>query len=217
MSKPSIILLIASSLDGRIAYPSGGETHLGSIEDKRLLSESLSNVDATLFGSGTLKSHKSTFLIKNYSTTGEIQISNKQPISLIAGDFKKFSYEWPYFKQPIKRWLITGKNGQLIDKGNFEKQIFFDNCWKKTFSKLQKEGISSIALLGGSKLIYSIALENLIDEIKITIVPRIIGGKYTWIPSIETNKIFNFKIDWNIKSIKQLSTDEILIHYTKNQ
>ena len=52
MKKPEIILVIASSLDGRIAYPQGGETHLGSGYDKKLLNKSLTTVDATLFGSG---------------------------------------------------------------------------------------------------------------------------------------------------------------------
>ena len=64
MKRPEIILIIASSLDGRIAFPQGGETHLGSKYDKKLLNKSLANVDATLFGSGTLKAHQSTFLVK---------------------------------------------------------------------------------------------------------------------------------------------------------
>ena len=64
MKKPEIILVIASSLDGRIAFPQGGESHLGSIHDRKLLNKSLTKVDATLFGSGTLKAHQSTYLIK---------------------------------------------------------------------------------------------------------------------------------------------------------
>ena len=64
MKRPEIILVIASSLDGRIAFPKGGETHLGSEYDKQLLNKSLTKVDATLFGSGTLKVHQSTFLIR---------------------------------------------------------------------------------------------------------------------------------------------------------
>ena len=64
MKKPEIILIIATSLDGRIAFPQGGESHLGSEYDKKLLSKFLTKVDATLFGSGTLKAHQSTFLIK---------------------------------------------------------------------------------------------------------------------------------------------------------
>jgi len=33
LSIPRVIIVIASSLDGRIAFPRGGESHLGSEED----------------------------------------------------------------------------------------------------------------------------------------------------------------------------------------
>ena len=54
MSIPRVIIVIASSLDGRIAFPGGGESHLGSEEDKKMLNQHLSMVDATIFGLGTL-------------------------------------------------------------------------------------------------------------------------------------------------------------------
>ena len=47
---------------------------------------------------------------------------------------------------------------------------------------IKKAGINRLALLGGANLINSFIKEDLIDEIKITIAPRIIGGKFTWIP-----------------------------------
>ena len=65
MSIPRVIIVIASSLDGRIAFPGGGESHLGSEEDKKMLNQNLSMVDATIFGLGTLIAHQSTYLIKN--------------------------------------------------------------------------------------------------------------------------------------------------------
>ena len=57
--------------------------------------------------------------------------------------------------------------------------------------------------------------EDLITDIKITIIPRILGGKYTWIPPEQTSKIFNLKRLWEIKSIKNLMNNEIYIHYKK--
>ena len=62
MSIPRVIIVIASSLDGRIAFPSGGESHLGSEEDKKMLNQNLSMVDATIFGLGTLKAVSYTHL-----------------------------------------------------------------------------------------------------------------------------------------------------------
>ena len=62
MSIPRVTIVIASSLDGRIAFPDGGESHLGSKEDRKMLDKNLSLVDATIFGLGTLKAHQSCLL-----------------------------------------------------------------------------------------------------------------------------------------------------------
>ena len=215
MKTPNIEIIIASSLDGRIAFPCGGESHLGSKEDRKMLDENLSIVDATIFGFGTLKAHQSTYLVKNHCKNGEIKIDAKQPISIVASNSKKFCQNWNYFKQPIKRWLISSHKKDGLENINFEKEIIYKNSWSQTLVTLKKMGIDRIAILGGGKLINSFVKEDLINEIKITIVPRIIGGKFTWIPPEQTNKIFSLKQFWNIKSIKELDKNEILIHYTR--
>ena len=216
MRKPEIILVIASSLDGRIAFPQGGESHLGSAYDKKLLNKSLTKVDATLFGSGTIKAHQSTFLIrkKNFLKNRQ-EISVNQPISIVAGNSKNFSKNWKYFNQPIKRWLISSDRNIKDSKVNFDKVLFYENSWLHTLNILKKEGIKRIALLGGAKLIESFFREDLIDEIKITICPKVIGGQYTWIPFKEKNEIFNFENRWKIKITKVLKTSEVFIHYKK--
>ena len=215
MSIPSVTIVIASSLDGRIAFPDGLESHLGSDEDRKMLDKNLSKVDATIFGLGTLKAHKSTYLIKNRCKSSEIKISKNQPISIVASNSRNFCKNWSYFRQPIRRWLISSNRIDNSKKNDFEKEIFFQNSWKSTLIKLKKEGINNLALLGGAKLINSFIKEDLISDIKITIIPIIIGGQYTWIPSEQTNEIFNLKRFWEIKSIENLKNNEIYIHYKK--
>ena len=215
MSIPRVTIVIASSLDGRIAFPDGGESHLGSKEDRKMLDKNLSFVDATIFGLGTLKAHKSTYLIKNNFETKEAKISKSQPISIVASNSKKFNRNWKYFRQPIRRWLISSNKVDNSLNNDFEKQVFFENSWEKTLISLKKQGINDLALLGGAKLINSFIKEDLITDIKITIVPRIIGGRYTWIPTEQTNEIFNLKRLWEIKSIKNLMNNEIHVHYKK--
>jgi len=216
LKKPEIILVIASSLDGRIAFPQGGPTHLGSKYDKKLLSKSLRKVDATLFGSGTLKAHQSTFLIKKKNfLKNRHEILANQPISIIAGNSNNFSKSWKYFNQPIKRWLISSDRNIKDSKVNFDKTFYYANSWLHTLNTLKNEGIKKIALLGGTKLIESFFKEDLIDEIKITICPKVVGGKYTWIPFKEKNEIFNFENKWKIKGTKIFKTSEIFMHYTK--
>jgi len=215
LSIPRVTIVIASSLDGRIAFPEGGESHLGSEEDRKILNQNLSMVDATIFGLGTLKAHESTYLIKNRDENNEAKISKKQPISIVASNSLKFNNTWKYFRQPIKRWLISSSKVENFSNNEFEKKIFFENSWGKTLLSLQKQGINDLALLGGTKLINSFIKEDLITDIKITIIPRIIGGRYTWIPPDQSNEIFNLKRLWEIKSIKNLMNNEIHVHYKK--
>ena len=215
MSIPRVTIVIASSLDGRIAFPEGGESHLGSEEDRKMLNQNLSMVDATIFGLGTLKAHESTYLIKNRNENNEAKISKSQPISIVASNSKKFNSNWKYFRQPIRRWLISSSKVDNSSNNEFEKQLFFEGSWGKTLISLKKQGINDLALLGGAKLINSFIKEDLITDLKITIIPQIIGGRYTWIPPEQTNEIFNLKRLWEIKSIKNLMNNEIHVHYKK--
>ena len=115
----------------------------------------------------------------------------------------------------IRDRLISSNKIDNSSNNDFEKQLTFEDSWGKTLIKLKKQGINDLALLGGAKLINSFIKEDLISDIKITIIPRIIGGKYTWIPPEKTNEIFNLKRLWEIKSIKNLMNNEIHIHYEK--
>jgi len=215
LSIPSVIIVIASSLDGRIAFPGGGESHLGSEEDKKMLNQNLSTVDATIFGLGTLIAHQSTYLIKNLNDNDEVNISKSQPISIVASNSKNFNSNWKYFRQPIRRWLISSSKVDNSSDNDFEKQLFFEDSWSKTLISIKKQGINDLALLEGAKLINSLIKKDLITDIKITIIPQINGGKYTWIPPEKTNKIFNLKRLWEIKSVKNLMNNEIHVHYKK--
>ena len=215
MSIPRVTIVIASSLDGRIAFPEGGESHLGGKEDRQMLNQNLSKVDATIFGLGTLKAHESTYLIKNRNENNEAKISKSQPISIVASNSKNFNSNWKYFRQPIQRWLISSSKVDNSSNNDFEKQLIFEDSWRTTLITLKKQGINDLALLGGTKLINSFIKEDLITDLKITIIPQIIGGRYTWIPPEQTNEIFNLKRLWEIKSMKNLMNNEIHVHYKK--
>ena len=207
--------MLASSIDGRLSFPINKSTDLGSIEDKKILNNAISKVDATIFGSGTLKIHQSTYLIKKFINNTKFTIKDSQPISIIAGNPYNFDKKWIYFNQPIKRWLINSNKQKISKDLNFDKEFIYTNSWLQTLSNIKKEGVKKIALLGGAKLIHSFMMEDLIDEIKITIVPKIIGGKYIWLPYKKNEKLLDFNNEWIIKSFKKLQTNEIFIHYQK--
>ena len=108
MKNPWVRLVLASSIDGRIAYPEGGKTQLGQSGDRLVLEEALSLSDAILMGGQTLRDHQSICIIKNKRLLKKRILDGKaeQPISLIASNQSDFPINWLFFKQPVQRWLL---------------------------------------------------------------------------------------------------------------
>ena len=55
---------------------------------------------------------------------------------------------------------------------------------------LTNQGLSKIVLLGGSNLISYFLIEDLINELQITITPQLLGGNYCWVSAKLNNLAF---------------------------
>ena len=222
MKKKWVRLVLASSIDGRIAYPEGGKTQLGQSGDRFVLEESLAWSDGILMGGQTLRDHQSICIIKNKILLKQRASEGKheQPIALIASNQNNFPVNWLFFNQPIQRWLLqdqSKKNEPLLPNG-FDKKINLKITWRDSLEHLRQRGIEKIVLLGGVTLISAFLLEDIIDELQITITPNILGGDYCWVSSkiITLNTIINKKNNWILKENKDLGNNELLIRYFKN-
>ena len=222
MKKYWVKLVLASSIDGRIAYPEGGKTNLGQSGDRLALEESLAWSDGILMGGQTLRDHQSICIIKNKALLKQ-RISegkNAQPIALIASNQKIFPTNWLFFQQPLPRWLLqkpNSKNDTMTPNG-FDKKINLKINWRTSLYDLSQEGIKRIVLLGGANLISAFLLEDLIDELQITITPYLLGGDYCWVSSNlkSVNGIMNRKNNWILKESKKIGNNELLKKYFKN-
>ncbi len=221
MKKQWVKLVIASSIDGRIAYPEGGKTQLGKSGDRLVLEESLAWSDGILMGGQTLRDHKSICVIKNKKLIQKriMEGKNEQPISLVASNQINFSTNWLFFKQPIQRWLLQNQNNETQVPNGFDKRINLKLKWSDSLNDLNQKGISKIVLLGGTNLISSFLIEDLINELQITITPYLLGGNYTWVSSKlnDINAMMNFDNNWILKESKKLGNNELLIRYFKSQ
>ena len=222
MKNSWVRLVLASSIDGRIAYPEGGKTQLGQSGDRLVLEEALSWSDAILMGGQTLRDHQSICIIKNKRLLKKRILDGKaeQPISLIASNQSDFPINWLFFKQPVQRWLLqkeTKNNDNQLPNG-FHKRINLKFRWRDSLNDLNDEGLSKIVLLGGAKLISSFLIEDLINELQITITPHLLGGSHCWVSSKlnNLNKMINHSENWILKETKQIGNNELLIRYFRN-
>ena len=222
MKKNWVKLVLASSIDGRIAYPEGGKTQLGKSGDRLVLEESLAWSDGILMGGQTLRDHQSICVIKNKNLLNQrtLEGKNEQPIALIASNQIDFPANWLFFKQPLQKWLIQkqDKKNEIMLPNGFDKKINLKLTWRDSLDDLYQKGIAKIVLLGGANLISAFLLEDLIDELQITITPDLLGGGYCWVSSDlrNLNTIMNKKNNWILKESKKLGNNELLIRYFRN-
>ncbi|KGG13269.1 MULTISPECIES: RibD family protein [Prochlorococcus] len=218
LNTPYIRLVIVISIDGRVCDRNGLSQTIGGIGDRKVLENALAWSDATLMGTGTLKALKNICLIHNLNSLEKRNLEGKdnQPISLVIGKSQNISPEYDYFKQPVKRWLISTEDENKINskvKNKFTMILKKKFTWSETLSDLQKLGLSKIVLLGGPKLIESFLIEDRINELQLTIAPKILGGDYPWLNYKDS---YN-ESKWLLKETKVLENDELLVRYIRNK
>ncbi len=221
LNLPRVRLVIAISLDGRLALSSGGKANLGKEGDRKILEEALAWADATLMGRTTLSIHQSTCLIHNKGLIKQRRQDGRspQPVSLIVSKHGAFDSSWKFFKQPLEKWLLSpNKMSKLISKP-FDNQLLMSRTWGETLNELKKEGFSKIVLLGGTKLITSLLLEDKIDELQLTFVPRILSGKYSWTSLTMNNLPIGLTKEnaWELEDALNLGGSEVLLKYLRNR
>ncbi len=226
-TKPWVRLVLAISIDGRLAMPFNNSKSLGGQGDRRVLEEALAWSDGALLGGGTLRIHRNTCLI-NSAELIQKRLSEKrteQPISLVASRWEGTSLDLDFFKQPLERWLIrtvqitSSSPDKNIPPKGFHSMIPFAGCWSATLKKLFEFGLSRIVLLGGAHLVSSFLQEDLVDELQLTVVPRVIGGSYSWIP-FDANpmpKTIAEPDSWILKSHSVLGENEFLLRYFRKR
>lgn len=177
--KPYIILSSAMTIDGKIASKTG-DPELSDEVDWKEVHKLRTQVDAIMVGKGTILKDNPKLHIKFYDHTGYYRIVVDSNLAIpIESNVISFQPEiYPTIicttenvsLNEIKKY--EEKKVKVIKAGTRERVDL-----KKLMPLLKDCGINSILLEGGGNLNWSFIEEDLIDEIRITVAPWIVGGK----------------------------------------
>lgn len=178
-SKPYIILSAAMTIDGKIATKEG-DSELSDKADWKEVHKLRTQVDAIMVGKNTILKDNPKLHIKYYNHKGyyRIVLDSNLTIPLESNVIS--------FQQEIYPTIIcTTENVPLTNQKKYEDRgvkIIKAGDGKrvnliKLLPILRSSGINSILLEGGGNLNWSFIQNNLIDEIRLTIAPWIVGGK----------------------------------------
>lgn len=189
MNRPHTTVVLASSADGKIADTDRSPARFSSAADRAHLEAQIARVDAVLFGAATLRAYGTALPIANPQLLEQRRRDRKapQPVQIVCSASGNLNPEYPFFRQPIPRWLLTTEAGaerwQALVPNKFEQLLVVpadkENClvdWTGIFVRLGQLNIRQLAILGGGQLVATLFAENLVDELWLTICPLILGG-----------------------------------------
>ena len=207
-----VISNLAISIDGKIATSDRQLFWVGSKKDHTMLLKIRNQADAILMGSEVLRTFKNPCLRLDQKVVTNI---------IYAKNFKNIDFNWPFFKSnKIKRVIvITGKASQKIKNKINETCHLIDlsgskNTETKLLSHLKTQGIRTLLVEGGGVVMWQFLKNNQIDELFLTVCPRVIGGKDA--PTLVDGEGFSPKNVVNLKlvSAKRVKS-ELFLKYKK--
>jgi len=177
--KPYIILSAAMTIDGKIASRTG-DSELSDEEDWKEVHKLRTEVDAIMVGKGTIIKDNPKLHIKFHEHTGYYRIVLDSNLNIpIDSNVINFQPEiYPTIICTIENIAeqklnkFKAKNIKIIRAGNSE-QVDLEEL----LPQLYENGIKIILLEGGGTLNWSFIQKDMVDEMRITIAPWIIGGK----------------------------------------
>ena len=214
---PWVRLVLAVSLDGRLAPPEGGPAQLGGDGDRRALEEALEWADACLIGAGTLRAHESTCLIRDPQLRQKRleQGRSTQPVVVVVSRQAEFHWSWRFFEQPVQRWLLSPKPPSQ----GFERWVPLGKTWRENLDELASLDVQRIVLLGGAGLIADMLQFDVVDELQLTLVPSLLGGEFTWVSG--SNGLLPAALaqpgGWTLLGSEMLGGDELLVRYARRR
>ncbi len=179
LRKPYVTAFVTMSVDGKIASRSG-DSRLSCPFDKKRLHELRATSDGVMVGANTVR-------IDDPLLTPRLVQVEKPPARIVVDGKLTLTPTYRVFKvKDAPTYLITSSKTPESKLRKFEdigvnviKAPEKDDEVNLNYalSELYGKGVKHILVEGGGNLIWSLLKQNLIDELRVTISPFIIGGK----------------------------------------
>jgi 2,5-diamino-6-(ribosylamino)-4(3H)-pyrimidinone 5'-phosphate reductase len=174
MARPYVILNAAMTLDGKIATVAG-DSMISCEADLDRIHKLRAEVDAVMIGVGTVLADDPSLTVRRARGKNPIRIivdsEARTPITAKVLDGSAKTIIAVTSRAPKKRirgLLDTG--AQVISCGSEKVHL------PKLLEKLHTQGVGKLLLEGGSTLNWSMLKQGLVDEVRVAIAPRIVGG-----------------------------------------
>lgn len=174
--KPHVILNAAITLDGKIASKTRN-SKISCEEDLIRVHELRSSVKGVMVGINTA-------IIDDPRLTVHKIPARKHPTRIVVDSRARIPLNARVFSSDAATIIAVSKKAKQDKIKKIRKKAEVLICGerkvdlKRLLTLLYKKGITSVLLEGGGTLNWSMLKQGLVDEVRVAIAPRIIGGKH---------------------------------------
>lgn len=176
-NRPWVILNAGITLDGKIASKTG-DSKISCKEDLERVHEIRKKVDGIMIGINTAIIDDPRLTVHKIPCKKE-----ENPVRIVVDSKGRIPLGSRVLNEEAKTIVAISKNAEKENVKMIEKKAEVIVCGedkvdlKCLMKELYKRGIRSILLEGGGNLNWGMLKEELVDEVRVAISPRIVGGK----------------------------------------
>jgi riboflavin-specific deaminase-like protein len=185
IQRPYVAVNMAMSVDGKITTYRREEIILGSAHDRRTMDALRAESDAVIVGAGTVK-HDGFPILMRHDDLREKRTARglpPHPINVTLSRSLDMPSAKPFFQHPdTEKIVFTTRAAPAARVKRFAKLAEVVVLSRRTLSpadvleNLHSRGVERVLLEGGGELHWAFAEECVIDDIYVTLTPRLIGG-----------------------------------------
>ena len=165
---------MVATVDGRAAV-NGSAVGIGSPADKHLMRELRAEADVVLHGAGTVRADPLSARVP--AEMVQSRIANglaPQPLGAIITRSGNLPRHHPYYESPTVIYITSGHDVSVYAP---TVQVCKVDSVKAAIDDLRGRGLKRILCEGGPTLNTTLLQAQLVDEIFLTIAPKILGGE----------------------------------------
>jgi len=171
--RPTLAINMVATVDGRAAV-NGSAIGIGSAADHRLLFELRAEADAVMHGAGTVRADPLSARVPRDLVQQRLERGQSpQPLGAIVTRSGHLPLPHPYYDSPTIIY-ITSDNPVAVDLPTVE--ICRVQTVENVVADLGRRGITRILCEGGPTLNAALFAARLIDDIYLTLAPKLGGG-----------------------------------------
>lgn len=176
MERPYVILNAGMTLDGKISSKAH-DSRISCPEDLKRVHEIRKGVDGIMVGINTV------LIDDPRLTVHKVENKGKNPTRIIVDSRARIPLSARVFKEDGETIIAMSRNVDQKKVEEIKSKAEVIICGdekvdlKRLMGKLYRRGLKSILLEGGGTLNWGMLEEGLVDEVRVAITPRIVGGK----------------------------------------